>query len=110
MITLPLARESQATECLVCGTSRPDSDFSLCGHPICLICQALFKSARCPFCTEHFTAEAIRDDFIQLVRSGPSSNRDLQARVLQILEESQSRIFQFDWANLQVQLFGLKLL
>lgn len=110
MITLPMARESQATECLVCGTSRPDSDFSLCGHPICLICQALFKSARCPFCTEHFTAEAIRDDFIQLVRSGPSSNRDLQARVLQILEESRSRIFQFDWANLQVQLFGLKLL
>lgn len=109
-IALPVAREFQSTECLICGIARPDDDFSLCGHPVCLICQALFKSARCPFCTEHFTAEGIRDDFIRLVKDGPDTNRDLRDRVLQILEESRERIFQFDWSNLQIQLFGLKLL
>ena len=107
-MTLPEVEEPGPTECLVCGVVRSDSDFSLCGHPICLICQAMIKSARCPFCTEHFTAEGIRDDFIRLIQDGPVANRDLRDRVLEIFEAAQERLFQFDWANLKVRLFGLK--
>lgn len=108
VIALPTLPTPAPSECLVCHVVRADRDFALCGHPICIMCQAMLKSAQCPFCTEHFTAEAIGDDFVELILDGPNPKHNLKQEILKTLEQSRGRLFQFDWANLQVRLFGLK--
>ena len=108
VISLPETQAEPPKECLVCRLLRPDGDFSLCGHPICLTCQALIRSARCPFCTEHFTADHIEDDFVKLIQDGVPPRQPLQEQVLKVLEASRNRTFRFDWANLNIQLFGIK--
>lgn len=108
VISLPAPVEEDPSPCLICRRVYPESDFSLCGHPTCLTCQALLGSSKCPFCTEHFTADGISNEFLRSVQRPIPSYLPLKERIKEINLQKQDRLFKFDWANLQITLFGMK--
>lgn len=94
--------------CLLCDQLRPPGDFSWCGHGTCISCQIVLGSAKCPFCTEHFVADNINDEFVRLLLNtelGKTSREQLLKRSQQIITLSHNRLFKFDWANSEIKLF-----
>jgi len=99
---------NEKAECLICNQARPISEFSLCGHPICLICQALTKSAACPICGEHVTADALDSEYIQLLFDPISPSWNFHERIQEIQKEIHERSYKFDWSTKNVSLFGFR--
>lgn len=99
--------EQRYLTCLLCEQIRPLGDFSLCGHGTCLTCQSLLGTAKCPFCSEHFTADNLNDDFVRILQSdlGKNVRNSLQDKIQQVNNLKQQRAFQFDWANGEITLF-----
>ena len=99
--------EQKYTVCLLCEQVRPPGDFSLCGHGTCVTCQAFLGTAKCPFCTEHFIADNISDDFVRILQSNPNEETRIiiREKVKQVTNLKRDRPFKFDWANGQVRLF-----
>jgi hypothetical protein len=98
----------QKAICQVCRVVRSIDEFSLCGHPICLVCVALLNTASCPFCHEHVTANKLNENFIQMDLESVSTNQDLLKRVDKVREDLVNRTYKFNWSTLNVSLFGLK--
>jgi hypothetical protein len=99
--------EQKYTTCLLCEQVRPSGDFSLCGHGTCTTCQALLNTSKCPFCSEHFVADNINDEFVRVLQSNFSENYRtlLQEKIQKILNLKRDRSFKFDWANGDIRLF-----
>lgn len=95
-------------QCQVCKVMRPIGDFSLCGHPICMLCQVLLKSAACPFCGEHFTADNLDVDFLGMINSPLEPAFSMQSAIRQVNDKIKDRVYKFDWSTLTLGLFGLK--
>ena len=94
--------------CLLCLHNRPLGDFSLCGHGTCMTCQSLLGTAKCPFCTEHFTADNLNDEYVKILQSdlGNSSKLLLQDKIRQMTALKSDRSFKFDWSNVDVTIFS----
>lgn len=110
ILTLPdnfESLEQKYTTCLLCEQTRSLEDFSYCGHGTCITCQSMLGTAKCPFCTEHFIAPNINDEFVRTLQSNLGYNvRDkLYKRIIQVNNSKQNRTFKFDWANGEVSLF-----
>lgn len=95
--------EQKYNVCLLCSNYRSSGDFSLCGHGTCMHCQALLCTAKCPFCPEHFTADNLNDDIVNMLNSKPSIL--FKDRIKDILELKLDRSFKFDWINHDVIIF-----
>lgn len=93
--------EQVYSTCLLCEQVRDDGDFSLCGHGTCIVCQGILGSAQCPFCNEHFTADNINDEFINVLNSDgfDSARQSLLDKVRYINNLKADRTIKFDWAN-----------
>lgn len=92
--------------CLLCEIDKSQDRFGMCGHGVCMDCQVKLKNAKCPFCTEHFVAKALDNNFIDNIQDGlPDTN--LQTKILTINKIKHERKYRFDWSNSDIQLIEI---
>jgi hypothetical protein len=96
--------EQKYLTCLLCEQVRPLGDFSLCGHGTCMNCQALLKTAKCPFCSEHFVADNLNDEFVRILQSD-LGNSTLSNKIKEVNNLKENRSFKFDWSNEDIIIF-----
>lgn len=85
--------------CLLCEQTRPKDYFGLCGHGVCMGCQGLLGTSKCPFCTEHFVAEAINNQYVSTVTQVISVTDSLRRKINDISIQKKDRKYRFDWSS-----------
>jgi len=97
-------REQEFNFCLLCKQRQDENQFGLCGHGVCMNCQAFLGTTKCPFCVEHFVADGINNQYVHTVTERLSVKPALQQRVLEVLSQKRDREYSFDWANSEIKL------
>lgn len=90
--------------CLLCEQTRSSEYFELCGHGVCMSCQALLGTSQCPFCTEHFVAEAIDNSYVSTIMQMIPTIESFQQKIIDISKQKKERVYRFDWSSGDVQL------